>query len=99
MQEKDGFIKVSAIIVGGPAYRGGKLKANDIILKVQQEGGEAVDIVDMRLDKAVQLIRGKKGTKVTLNVKKPDGGIEDITITRDIVIIEETYAQSAVINN
>ena len=46
-----------------------------------------------------QLVRGKKGTEVRLTVKKPDGSIKVIPIIRDIVIIEETYAQSALINS
>jgi carboxyl-terminal processing protease len=58
-----------------------------------------VDIVDMRLDDAVQLIRGKKGTKVTLTIKKLKGTIKDITLVRDVVILEETYAKSAVIED
>lgn len=99
LQEKDGFIKVNNIIPGGPAYLDGRLKAGDLILKVAQEGQEPVEVTEMRLDKAVQLIRGKKGTKVTLTVKKPDGSLEQITLTRDIVIIEETYAQSAIIDS
>ncbi|MBU6205348.1 MAG: carboxy terminal-processing peptidase [Bacteroidetes bacterium] len=98
LQEKDGFIKVNSIIPGGPAYRDARLKAGDLILKVAQDGQEPVEVTEMRLDKAVQLIRGKKGTKVTLTIKKPDGAIDNITLTRDIVIIEETYAQSAIIN-
>ncbi len=98
LQEKDGYIKVVSLVPGGPAYRDGRLKPGDLILKVAQQGQEPVDVSDMRLDKAVQLIRGKKGTKVTLTVKKPDGSTETYTITRDIVIIEETYAQSAIIN-
>lgn len=99
LQEKDGFIKVNNIIPGGPAYRDGRLKAGDLIIKVAQEGQEPVDVTEMRLDKAVQLIRGKKGTKVTLTIKKQDGTLDNITLTRDIVIIEETYAQSAIIQD
>ncbi|MEI7670353.1 MAG: carboxy terminal-processing peptidase, partial [Pseudomonadota bacterium] len=98
LQEKDGLIKVTSIIAGGPAYRDGRLKAGDMILKVSQEGGDPVEVTEMRLDKAVQLIRGKKGTKVKLNIKTADGTITDIEIVRDVVIIEETYAQSAIIN-
>jgi len=98
LQEKDGQIKVSSIIPGGPAYRDGRLKAGDVILKVKQETGDPVEITDMRLDKAVQLIRGKKGTKVTLTVKRPEGNMSEVNITRDVVVIEETYAQSAIVN-
>lgn len=99
LQEKDGFIRVTNIIPGGPAYRDGRLKTGDNILKVKQETGDPVEITEMRLDKAVQLIRGKKGTKVTLTIQKPDGGQSDIVLTRDVVVIEETYAQSAIIQN
>jgi len=56
-----------------------------------------VDVVDMRLDDAVQLIRGKKGTDVALTVKKVDGSIKKITITRDVVVIEESYVKSAIV--
>ena len=99
LQEKEGFIKVTNIIPGGPAYRDGRLKAGDVILRVKQETGEPVEVTDMRLDKAVQLIRGTKGTKVTLTVKKPEGNTTEIMLERDVVVIEETYAQSAIINS
>ena len=99
LQEKDGYIKITNIIPGGPSSLQGDLQANDLILKVKQEGGEAVNIVDWRIDDAVKIIRGKKGTKVTLNVRKPDGAEQDITITRDVVVLEETYAKSLLLND
>ncbi|MGZ5242422.1 MAG: carboxy terminal-processing peptidase [Bacteroidia bacterium] len=97
LQEKDGFIKVSNIVPGSASFRQGQLKAGDIILKVGQGNEEPVDVVDMRLDKVVTMVRGKKGTEVRLTVKKPDGVIQIIPIIRDIVVIEETYAQGAMI--
>ncbi len=97
LQEKDAAIKVSSIVPGSASYRQGQLKPGDIILKVAQGEAEPVDITDMRLDDAVQLIRGKKGTEVRLTVKKPDGSVIIIPIIRDIVVIEETYAQSAIL--
>ena len=99
LQEKDGYIKITNIIPGGPSSLQGDLQANDLILKVKQEGGEAVNIVDWRIDDAVKIIRGKKGTKVTLTVRKPDGAEQDITITRDVVVLEETYAKSLLLND
>jgi len=99
LQEKDGYIKITNIIPGGPSSLQGDLQANDLILKVKQEGGEAVNIVDWRIDDAVKIIRGKKGTKVRLTVRKPDGAEQDITITRDVVILEETYAKSLLLND
>jgi len=93
----DGYIRVTEIVPGSPSWLQGDLKAGDIILKVAQGSAEPVDVVDMRLDKAVRLIRGKKGTEVRLTVKKVDGSIVIISIIRDVVVIKETYAKSAVI--
>lgn len=99
LQEKDGFIKVVQIMPGSPSYKQGELKAGDLILKVTQENGETVEISGMRIDKAVTYIRGKKGTTVKLTVKTVEGDIKQISIVRDIVVIEETYAKSAIIKS
>lgn len=97
LQKRTEGAKIFEVISGGPAWRSKKVEAGDIILKVAQEGEEPVDIVGMRLDDAVKLIKGPKGTNVTLTMKKVDGSIEVITIKRDLVEIEETYAKSAVV--
>ncbi|GAB2549506.1 carboxy terminal-processing peptidase [Rufibacter soli] len=97
LQEKDGFIKVSEITPGSPSYLQGELKAGDMILKVAQGNEEPVDIQGMRIDKAVSLIRGKKGTEVRLHVKKVDGTMKIIPIIRDVVVREEGYAKSLLI--
>lgn len=97
LSERDGYIKVERIVPGSASYKQGELKAGDLILKVAQGDAEAVDVVDMKLDDAIQLIRGKKGTEVRLTVKKPDGVIKVIPIIREVVVIEETYARSAII--
>ena len=99
LQEKDGYIKITNIIPGGPSSLQGELQANDLILKVTQEGEEAVEIIDWRISDAVKIIRGPKGSKVTLTVRKPDGNEQDITITRDIVVLEETYAKSLILSD
>ena len=99
LQEKDGYIKITNIIPGGPSSLQGELMANDLILKVKQEGGEPIEIIDWRINDAVKIIRGKKGTKVTLTVRKPDGSVKNITITRDVVVLEETYAKSLVLHD
>ncbi|HIB36585.1 carboxy terminal-processing peptidase [Mesonia sp.] len=99
LQKKMDNIKVVEIISGGPAWRSEELEVGDLIQKVKQEDEkEAVSIVGMAIDDAVDLIKGPKGTKVTLTVKKVDGTVEDITLERDIVEIEETYAKSAMVN-
>ncbi|TGE14134.1 carboxy terminal-processing peptidase [Hymenobacter elongatus] len=98
MSEKDGHIVVAYIVPGSASYRQGELKAGDVVLRVAQGPAEPVAVEGMRLDKAVQLIRGKKGTEVRLTVRKPDASTRVISIIRDVVVLEETYAQSAIIN-
>jgi carboxyl-terminal processing protease len=66
-------------------------------MKVAQEGQPAIDIRGMRLDDVVSKIRGKKGTKVILTVKKVSGTIQNITITRDEVLMDESFAKSVII--
>ncbi|MEW6429091.1 MAG: carboxy terminal-processing peptidase [Thermodesulfobacteriota bacterium] len=97
LQETDGMIKVVSIIPGGAAARQGELEPDDIILKVGQADDEPVDIVGMRIREAVALIRGKKGSRVVLTVKKTDGRTLDISMVRDVVQIEETFAKHFVI--
>ena len=92
-------IKITSIVPGSPSYRDGRLKAGDVIVKVAQGAAEPVDVSDMRLDKAIQLIRGKKGTEVRLTVKKIDGTMEVVTLIRDVIVLEDTYAQSFMIDN
>ncbi|MBL4754805.1 MAG: carboxy terminal-processing peptidase [Flavobacteriales bacterium] len=99
LREVDGKIKVSRIVSGSASWKQGQLKAGDIIYAVAQEGEDMVDVTDMRLDNAVQLIRGKKGTEVRLKVKKVDGSFIVIPIIRDVVILEETYAKSVLLQN
>ncbi|MCD6017423.1 MAG: tail-specific protease [Bacteroidetes bacterium] len=99
LQSKDGILKVSDVIVGSPSFKQGELKTGDEIHKVAQGANEPVDITDMDMDDAIDLIKGKKGTEVRLTVKKPDGSFKVIPIIRDVIEIDETYAKSAVLNN
>lgn len=97
--QDDGYVKIVRIIPGGPSWNQKDLQAEDLILKVGQGEEEPVDIVGMRTVDAVKLIRGKKGTTVQLTIKKPDGRILTIKIVRDMVILEETFVKSAIIND
>ena len=97
LSNEDEYVKVASIVPGGPSWRGKQLQAGDLILKVAQGDQEPVDIIGMRTQDAVKLIRGKKGTLVRLTVKKPDGQIVEIPIVRDVVILEDTFAQSAIL--
>ena len=98
LQKRMDNIIINEVISGGPAWRQNKLEVGDIILKVRQENEEeAVNVVGMRLADAIKFIKGPKGTNVILTLKKVDGTIEDLSIPRDIVELEETYAKSTTV--
>ncbi|MBO5763101.1 MAG: PDZ domain-containing protein, partial [Lentisphaeria bacterium] len=96
----DGYIKVVSIVPGGPAALDGRLQPEDRIIAVTQENGEPIDVIDMSVDNAVQHIRGKAGTKVTLTIlpgKKGRNAVpENITITRDKVVLKDSEAQGKI---
>lgn len=97
LQQKGDYITVSKVIVGSPCWKQGDLEVGDKIIKVEQEDGEATDLVGMSVRKAVKFIRGPKGTVVTLSVRKVDGSRQEIPITRDVVELESTFARSSVL--
>ncbi len=91
------YVKIVEVVPGGPAWKQGDLDPNDLILKVAQEGEDPVDITGWSLDDVVSIIRGPKGTKVTLTVRKIDNKEEEIEITRDVVVFEEGFARSVIL--
>ncbi len=90
---------ISSVVVGGPAWKQGELEADDVIQLVEQEGEEPVDITGWDINDVVKIIRGKKGTKVILHAKKKDGSIHKIEITRDLVVMEDSFAKSLIIQD
>jgi carboxyl-terminal processing protease len=99
LRERDELVEIIEIVPGGASSRQGGLAAGDLILSVASEGQDAVDIADMRLDDVVKMIRGPKGTVVHLHVRKPTGTEQTVAITRDVVVVEESYARGAVIQH
>jgi carboxyl-terminal processing protease len=99
LSSKDGYVRVVEVVPGSPSWKQGDLKAEDLIMKVGQGNKEPVDVYDMRLDDAVKMIRGPKGTEVRLTIRKPDGQVLLVPIIRDRVIREETYAKSAILKD
>jgi carboxyl-terminal processing protease len=97
LSPKDGYIRIVEVVPGSPAWKTGKITKEDLIMKVGQANEDPVDVYDMRLDDAVKLIRGPKGTEVRLTIKKKDGTIKVVPIIRDIVIREETYVKTSII--
>jgi len=92
---------VTEIVPGGPAWKQGVLQAKDVVIKVAQgdTDAESVDIMGWDIDDVVSKIRGKKDSKVTLTIQKASNGSEKvITIVRDVVIMEEGFAKSLILN-
>lgn len=93
------YVTVSSIVTGSASWRQGDLEEGDKIMRVAQEGEEPVDVVGMSINRVVDMIRGPKGTIVTLTVKKKDGTTQEISIERDIVELEATFARSVVLGD
>lgn len=97
LQYDEGNIKVASILTGSPAAKSGELQPGDLIQKVAQGKEEPTDLTGFVVTDAVKLIRGKKGTEVRLTVKKLDGTIKVVTLIRDEIVQDETFARSAVV--
>ncbi len=99
LKEDDGRIKIANLISGGPAWKSGELKVEDEIIKIAQGNAEPVDVTGYAVTDAVKLIRGaEKGSEVKLTVKRMDGSIKVITLKRDEIKLDDTFAKSAIIN-
>ena len=98
LTKTEGTIKIVEIIIGGPIWKDKLLDVGDIILKVSQEDEEPVDVVGVKLEDAIKLIKGPAKSFVTLTVKKMDGSIKEVKIMRDVVELEEVYAKSTLIS-
>jgi carboxyl-terminal processing protease len=100
LQWDDGYTKIVSMVPGGPAALSKQLHPNDRIVAVAQGSGEAVDVVEMRLNKVVQLIRGKRGTPVTLTVIPADSTAgtarKTFTIVRDEIKLKDQMAKARV---
>ena len=100
IQEKRGYLYLGALTIGAPAWKSKQLSEGDKILKVRSKPNEdPVNVVGMLADEAVRLIRGEKGTKVTLTVEKKDKTIKEVTMIREEVAIEDTFARSITVNS
>jgi carboxyl-terminal processing protease len=102
LQNVDGYCTIHELIPGGPGARSGQLKPGDRIVAVKQAKGEPVDVVNIPLTRTVQMIRGAKGTKVTLTVL-PAGGSEGapaktVALIRDQIKLEDQAAKAEIVD-
>ena len=99
LRQKDGYLMVVDMFPGSPSWRSKKMEVNDLIMRVAQGDQPSVDILDMKQENAVALIKGPKNTKVRLTIRKRDGSVNEIVLTRAVVIMEESYASSLVLTD
>ncbi|MEP7079248.1 MAG: carboxy terminal-processing peptidase [Ginsengibacter sp.] len=98
LKDADGKIKVASLITGMPAWKSGEIQPEDEIIKIAQGKSAPVDVTGYALSDAVKLIRGEKqGSEVRLTLKKVDGSIKVVSLLRDKISLEDTYAKSAII--
>jgi len=97
LTKRNQAIKIVEIISGGPIWRDQSVDVGDQIMMVRQQEGDPVDVQSMRLDDAIELIKGPAGTTVYLTIKKVDGTVEEVAIDRDTVVMEESYLKSTMI--
>src|SRR5881398_2754579 len=101
LRTEDGYAKIESLVPGGPAQVDGRLKVGDRITAVGQGTGEFVDVRDMRLDKVVEMIRGKKGSKVRLLVIPADAADpskrKNVELVRDEIKLKDQEARADII--
>jgi len=101
LRTEDGYAKIESLVPGGPAQTDGRLKVGDRITAVAQGPAEFNDVRDMRLDKVVEQIRGKKGTKVRLLVIPADAPDpskrKTVELVRDEIKLKDQEARADVI--
>lgn len=97
LQYDEGNIKVASVLTGSPAWKSGEIQVGDVIVKVAQGDADPVDLTGFVVTDAVKLIRGKKGTEVKLTLKKQEGTLKVVSIIRDEIVQDETFARSAIV--
>lgn len=101
LESIDGYCTIKELVPGGPADRSKNLKPKDKIIAVAQKEGETVDVVDMNLNKVVEMIRGPKGTEVNLTIipAASDPSVrKKITLVREEIKLEDQEAKAKIID-
>jgi len=101
LRSEDGYAKIESLVPGGPAQVDGRLKVGDRISAVAQGPTDYVDVREMRLDKVVEMIRGKKGTHVRLLVIPSDATDpshrKNVELVRDEIKLKDQEARADII--
>ncbi|WP_296237881.1 carboxy terminal-processing peptidase [Psychrobacter sp. UBA5136] len=94
------YTRIVTLVDGGPAAKSGQIKPNDLIIGIAKDGETMVDVVGWSTREIVGLIRGKRGTPVTIKVRQPnapDASARNVTVVRDIIQQEESGVRQRVI--
>lgn len=97
--EEDGRCVVREVVPGGPAFNSSQIQVNDKIIAVQQDGGEAIEVIGMKLRRIVEMIRGDKDTKVTLTIlphaATDPSKTKQVVIIRDVIKLNSARASAS----
>ncbi len=102
LQERDDYTTIRELVAGGPAQSSGKLAVGDRIIGVGQgKDGPIKEVIGMRLDEVVQMIRGDKGSVVRLDILPADAGADGkhhvITLVRDKISLDKQAAKKTIL--
>ncbi len=102
LRSEDGYCKIVSLVPGGPAEQSEAIKPNDRIIAVAQADDEPVDVVEMKLNKVVDMIRGKRGTEVRLTVipaSSVDGSeTKIVSLIRDVIELKDQHAKAKIVD-
>ncbi|MFC6381723.1 carboxy terminal-processing peptidase [Psychrobacter glacincola] len=94
------YTRIVTLVDGGPAAKSGQIKPNDLIIGIAKDGETMTDVVGWSTREIVSLIRGKRGTSVTIKVRQPntpDASARNVTVVRDIIQQEESGVTQRVV--
>lgn len=94
------YTRIVTLVDGGPAAKTGQIKPNDLIVGIAKDGKNMTDVVGWSTREIVSLIRGKRGTSVTLKLRQPntpDSSARTVTVVRDIIQQEESGVKQRVV--
>lgn len=94
------YTRIVTLVDGGPAAKSGQIKPNDLIIGIAKDGENMTDVVGWSTREIVSLIRGKRGTSVTIKVRQPntpDASARNVTVVRDIIQQEESGVTQRVV--
>lgn len=94
---KEEAIAIGELAYGGPAFNSKQIEVGDVILSVTEKNNIPIDITGFKLPEVVALMKGTIGTQLTLSLKKENGSVKTLTIQRDVIEINDSFAKSCVV--